>query len=122
MQTKTSLVIAFALIFTFTVFPSVSRAQQENDDPNWRERELQRRLEETKKLQKEVERLNQRLDEATKKSREMEMKLERLDRPSFFPKSRFLDIYDYGPTYRNPALTYREKQLFCPSPKPSSKS
>ncbi|HEV2949387.1 MAG TPA: hypothetical protein VGX70_18575 [Gemmataceae bacterium] len=106
MQTITSLVIAFALTFTFAVFPSVSRAQQEHDDPNWRERDLERRLEETKKLQKELDRLKQAVEDDKKKLEEARKRLhKRVMELEMKQRNRFLDIYDYGPTYRNPGLT-----------------
>jgi hypothetical protein len=81
-------------------------AQQENDDPNWRERKLER-------LKKEIE-------ELTKKFEEAERKLEKLA-PSHHGTSpilnpRFLEIYDYGPSPMRRRLT--EVKRFHPFARP----
>ena len=110
MLTRISLVLAFALTFTFAVFPSVGRAQQENDDPNWRERELERRLKETEKLQKQLDRLNEELEENRREAEKNNRLLEKaLGRSRSSLNSRFLNIYDYGPIHWYRGLTYGRK-------------
>jgi hypothetical protein len=115
MRTKTSLTLAFAFTFSFPIFSPVCRAQQENDDPNWRERDLERRLAETKKLQKELDRLKQQLEEDKKRwDKQRESLFERLNRPGFLQKSRFLDIYDYGPIYWHRGLIFGKGKSNAP--------
>jgi hypothetical protein len=72
---------------------STVQAQQENDDPNWRERKAER-------LKKEIEDLRKELEESQRKFEKM--RLQFLN--SRFPNSRFLNIYDYGPIPRNRGL------------------
>ena len=106
LKTKASFNMGFALTFSLTILSQVSHAQQENDDPNWRERDLERRLEETKRLQKELERLEEQIAETRRETEKRKLELLRsLNRPNSPQKSRFLDIYEYGPIYRNPGLT-----------------
>jgi hypothetical protein len=75
--------------------------QQENDDPNWRERSAEELIKRIEKLNKEVEKLNNEFEKLKRNQAPWDPWQENLrrilDRPSSTPKSRFFDIYDYGP-------------------------
>lgn len=107
MKTRTWLMLAFALAFFWLVFSPIRvRAQQEPDDPNWRERGFER----VRKFQDELEKLRNEMEENRREFERMQNDLERAiqklsNRPSLNPKSRFLDIHDYGQVFRNPELT-----------------
>ena len=86
MKTKTCTFVGLFFAFFLLLCPRSSiQAQQENDDPNWRERKLEERRKETEKLMKEFEETQRELEK---------LRLE-------LPHSRFTDRYDYGPTISN---------------------
>jgi hypothetical protein len=106
MKTKSHVIMLLTLSFSLSLFSAITiRAQQEDDDPNWRERTLEkfeRTLEQLKKAQMEIEKLKKENEENRRESQRMRMELERAilrssNRPGSVPKSRFLDIYDYRP-------------------------
>ena len=84
MKIKTSIIVGVFLASFMTVGSSI-QAQQENDDPNWRERKFEERRKETEKLMKEFEETQRELEK---------LRLE-------LPHLRFMDRYDYGPTISN---------------------
>src|SRR5437588_9971910 len=90
---KTTKSIIVGLFFAFSLLfcsGSSIRAQEEKDDPNWRERKLER-------LKKEMEELRKQLEEAEK---ELEKISAEFPNPHAIWNSRFLDIYDYGPIHQ----------------------
>lgn len=93
-KASTITAIFFALFFPFCL-PSSIQAQQENDDPNWRERRME-------KIQKEIDKLREQHEENKRFLEKMRSEMEEYQRrflngPRPNTNSRFLDIYDYGP-------------------------
>ena len=88
MKTTKSIIPGLFFAFLLLLCSRASiRAQQDNDDPNWRERKVE-------KFKKEMEELRKQLEEDERKLEKI-----RADFPNpRFLNSRFLDIYDYGPT------------------------
>src|SRR5438552_4102826 len=110
MKTKSCGIMLLTLALSLSTFSARAvRAQQEDDDPNWRERTLEqfeRTLEQFKKAQMEIEKLQKENEENRRESQPMRIEIERAilrstNRPGSIPKPRFLDIYDYGPLSEN---------------------
>jgi hypothetical protein len=107
MKTKTCTFGGLFFAFSLSLCSQSSiQAQQENDDPNWRERKLEG-------LKKELEELKK---EAEKQRKEIE---ELLRIGNGFPNSRFLDIYDYG---LNPMSNSQFLHIYDHGPSPISNS
>ena len=86
----------FPLLLVFAVLPldlrSV-RAQQPDDDPNWRERQLE-------KLQKEFQELEKRAETLRKQFEALERELEiSMNKLPMTRRSRWLDRWDYRPMF-----------------------
>lgn len=84
MKTSLSVIVIFLTLSCSFCVPSSVSGQQENDDPNWRERRVEELIKRFENLNKEVEKRE-------------EMLRRSLERRNPTPKSRFFDIYDYGP-------------------------
>jgi long-subunit acyl-CoA synthetase (AMP-forming) len=103
MKTKSFILATLFLSFAFFLrSPSSVRAQQEDDDPNWRQRrqeEFNKRVQELIKAQKEIERLRNEIDELKKRrTKNIEQLLElqkELDPFDWSPRS--LNLYEYPP-------------------------
>jgi hypothetical protein len=132
MRTKPCIILGVFFAFFLSLGSQSSvQAQQENDDPNWRERRLEKRKKETEELRKELEESKRKLEELEKfQLRSKSQFLEIYDyRPSLMQylhiynngpspisNSRFLEIYDYGPSPMRRRLT--EVKRFHPLVRP----
>jgi peptidoglycan hydrolase CwlO-like protein len=100
MKTKTCIIVGLFFAFFLSVGSrSIIQAQQENDDPNWRERKLEELKKETERLTNEFKKAEREFEEIRRGSQERNRKLLGIyeKEPSTIPNSRFMDIYDYGP-------------------------
>ncbi len=92
MKFKTFLITCIFLAFLFPFsFPAGIQGQQENEDLNRRKKETEELIKRLKKARKEIEEENKRILEILEKMNSL------INVPKPNPKSRFLDIYDYGP-------------------------
>src|SRR6266566_311969 len=100
MKTSACVILALCVGFQFTFFSPAVRAQQEDDDPNWRERSLERSLERLNKLNNDMEKLLKDIEENERERQRQRNELFQrlLKRPGSDTKSRLLDMYDYGPS------------------------
>jgi uncharacterized protein with von Willebrand factor type A (vWA) domain len=96
------LILAFEAL---TCHVSSVRAQQVEDDPNWRERRLERMKKEVLELEKKLEVLNKEFEELREK-----LEMQRNESLGSWgpllnqglqnkPRSRWLDRWDYGPMF-----------------------